>query len=179
MYKQQMGTCLDRTKTNHQSIFTAITLPATTVTIILIIFTITSITIQTTFLEEAFIATFSFFSSLSWAATHTHTQQKASTKCTYEHMHDDIKTHIACSLKWQGHSHIVLSASIPDGYAVLSVYLAPGHPWDSLSAFSPLPKTCSPVYHLIDSQRKAKIDSVAPTSLKSFLAKQTLYALTC
>lgn len=94
-------------------------------------------------------------------------------------MHSYKKTHIAYSLKWHGQLHIVLSASIPDGKAVLSVYLAPGHPWDSLSAFSPQPKTCSPVYHLIDSQRKAKIDSVAPTSLKSFLTKQTLHALTC
>lgn len=94
-------------------------------------------------------------------------------------MHADIKTHMASSLKWQGQLNIVRSASIPDGKAVLSVYLAPGHPLVSLSAVSPLPKTCSPVYLLIDSQRKAKIDSVAPASLKSFLAKQTLHGVTC
>ena len=107
--------------------------------------------------------------------THTHTQWKARTWDTRTH----IKTHIAYSLMWQARSRIVLSDSIPDGKAVPPVYLAPGHPWDSLSAFFPLPKTCSPVYHLIDSQRKAKIDSVTPTSLNSFLAKQTLHALTC
>lgn len=75
-------------------------------------------------------------------------------------MHADMRTQILSQVA--GQSCTVPSASIPDGKAVLSVYLAPGHPWDSLSAFSPLPKTCSPVYLLIDSQRKAEIDSVAP-----------------
>lgn len=86
---------------------------------------------------------------------------------THTHTHAAIKTRSLVS-QVAGRSHIALSASIPDGKAVLSVYLAPGHLWDSLSAFSPLPKTCSPVYHLIDSQRKAKIDSVAPNHLSPF-----------
>lgn len=120
--------------------------------------------------------------SVSWvgkpADTHTHRKKnKIRQNNSSAHTDANIRTHILSQVA--GQSCIVRFASIPDGKAVLSVYLAPGHPWDSLSGFSLLPKTCSPVYLLIDSQRKAKIDSVAPTSLKSFLAKQALHAITC
>lgn len=111
--------------------------------------------------------------------THTHTGKKNKIRQNNSSAHTDanLRTHILSQVA--GQSYIVRFASIPDGKAVLSVYLAPGHPWDSLSGFSLLPKTCSPVYLLIDSQRKAEIDSVAPTSLKSFLAKQALHAIIC
>lgn len=105
----------------------------------------------------------------TYTRVHKHTRMCA-------HIHADIRTHMLSQVA--GQSRAVPASSIPDGKAVLSVYLAPGHPRDSLSAFSPLPKTCSSVYLLIDSQRKAKIDSAAPTSLKSFLAKQTRHAIT-
>lgn len=62
-----------------------------------------------------------------------------------------------------------LSLSLMDK-AIQSVYLAPGNPGDGYR-FSPLPKTCGPVYLLIDSLRKPEIDSVSPTSVKAFLVK--------
>lgn len=118
--------------------------------------------------------------SAEWANQQTHTHRKKNKirqNNSSAHTDANLRTHILSQVA--GQSYIVRFASIPDGKAVLSVYLAPGHPWDSLSGFSLLPKTCSPVYLLIDSQRKAEIDSVAPTSLKSFLAKQALHAIIC
>lgn len=140
--------------------------------------------LQSDFSWSTAILLFSFWGSVSWvgkpADTHTHTYRKKNKirqNNSSAHTDANLRTHILSQVA--GQSYIVRFASIPDGKAVLSVYLAPGHPWDSLSGFSLLPKTCSPVYLLIDSQRKAEIDSVAPTSLKSFLAKQALHAIIC